>query len=319
MTEDQSLTLFLFAQRRGCTNLQMDPSSAKENLYLTTWNVYLKNSTYTKTMTDFVEEVASHVTTKITKDGLRSSPVFRVLGVGSGKGKTDLRILAGIAKAFGASQTKKAAIHSVVVEPSAEMIEEFKTSVSPLPQSLAGVADVSFEWHEMTFQKFSECFPQKGSFHMIHFVASLYYMDAVTTLSYCYQKLASGGTMFCTVVPEESFFPKISRKLNTKVDLGSAQKIYSEVDLVNIARKNNWKYEKLWKANYPCDITCCFDESSKEGSILLDFLTHQRGFRRTADQVFYNEVMDFLNEESTTDDNGRKLIEPEMTAVVLYK
>lgn len=298
----------------------MDPSSSKENLYLTTWNVCLKNSTYTKTMTDFVEEVAFHVTTKITKDGLRSSPVFRVLGVGSGKGKADLRILTGIAKAFGASRTKKAAIHSVVVEPSAEMIEEFKTSVSPLPQSLAGVADVSFEWHEMTFQKFSECFPQKESlFDMIHFVASVYYMDAEIALSYCYQKLASGGAMFCTVVLEESFFPKMSRKLHNKVDLGSAQKIYTEVDLVNIARKNNWKYEKLWMAKYLYDITCCFDESSKEGSILLDFLTHQRDFRRTADQAFYNEVGDFLMEESSTNDNGRKLIEQEMTAVVLYK
>ena len=297
----------------------MDPSSSKENLYLTTWNVYLKNSNYTKTMTDFVEEVASHVTTKITKDGLRRSAVFRVLGVGSGKGETDLRILTGIAKAFGASQKKKAALHSIVVEPSAEMIEEFKTSVSLLPQALAGVADVSFEWHEMTFQKFSECFPQKESFDIIHFVASLYYMDAETALSYGYQKLASGGALFCTVVVEESFFPRMSRKIHNKLDLGSARKIYTDVDVVNIARKNNWKYEKLWKAKYLCDITCSFDESSKEGSILLDFLTHQRDFRRTADQAFYNEVMDFLIEESTTDDNGRKLIEPEITAVVLYK
>jgi len=297
----------------------MDSSSAKENLYLMTWNVYLKNSTYTKIVTDFAEEVASHVTTNITKDGMRSSPVFHVLGVGSGKGKTDLRILTGIAKAFGASQTKKAAIHSVIVEPSTEMIEEFKTSISTLPQSLSGVADVSFEWHEMTLQKFSECFPQKESFDIIHYVASLFYMDAETALSYCYHKLSSGGAMFCTVVLEESFFPKMSRKLHDKVDLGSAQKLYTEVDIVNIAKKNSWKYEKLWKAKYLCDITCCFDESSKEGSILLDFLTHQRDFRRTAAQAFYNEVMDFLIEESTTDDNGRKLIGPEITAVVLYK
>ena len=205
----------------------MDPSSAsssKENLYLTAWNVYLKNSTYTKTMTDFVEEVASHVTTKITKDVLRSRPMFRVLGVGSGKGKTDLRILAGISKAFGAAQTKKATLHSVAVEPSAEMMGEFKTSVSPLPQFLAGVADVSFEWHEMTFQKFSECFPQKESFDMIHFVASLFYMDAESALSCCHQKLASGGAMFCTVAPEESFFPENFKKASYQGRFGLCSK-----------------------------------------------------------------------------------------------
>ena len=221
----------------------MDPSSSKENPYLTTWNVYLKNSTYTKTMTDFAEKVASHVMTEITKDGPSSSPVFRVLGVGSGKGKTDLRILTAIGTASGASPTKKAAIHSVIVEPSAEMIAEFKTSVSSLPQPLAGLADVSFEWHEMTFQKFTEYSPQNESFDMIHFVASLFYVDAETTLSYCYQKLASGGAMFCTVVPEESFFPKISRKLHTKLDLGSAQKIYTEPSTVlHISSCTSWQY-----------------------------------------------------------------------------
>ena len=91
------------------------------------------------------------------------------------------------------------------------MIEEFKTSVSPLPQSLAGVADVSFEWHEMTFQKFSECFPQKESLDMIHFVSSLYYMEAETALSYCYQKLG-----LLVVALEESLSSKISRKLSAK-------------------------------------------------------------------------------------------------------
>lgn len=302
----------------------MNPTSSVEDPYLTSWNLYLKKSEYTKTMTDFVEEVASHVMTKIAKDLrfsdlLKSSLVFRVLGVGSGKGKTDLKILTAIATMLGSSQTKRPAIHSVIVEPNTDMLEEFKTSVLPLPQPLADLAEISFEWHEMTLQKFIESFPKIESFHMIHFVASLYYMDAETVLKTCYQKLANGGAMFCTVVPEESFFPKISRKLHTKVDLGAAQKLYTEVDLADIAKRNNWKYETLRKAHYPCDISCCFDESSKEGSVLLDFLTHQRDFRATADKKFYKEVMDFLNKESSTDDNGRKLIEPEMTAVVIYK
>ena len=68
-----------------------------------------------------------------------------------------------------------------------------------------------------------------------------------------------------------------------------------------------------------CDISCCFDESSKEGSILLDFLTQQQDFRATADKTVYKEVMKFLNEECSTDDSGRKLLKSEMTAVAFYK
>ena len=265
------------------------------------------------------KQVASHVMTKITKDNVKSSAVFRVLGVGSGKGKTDQRILTAIATALGSPQTKRPAIHSVIVEPNTDMITEFKASVSPLPQPLEGLADVSFEWHEMTLQRFIQSFPTIESFDMIHFVASLYYMDAETALQTCYQKLASGGAMFCTVVPEESFFPKISRKLHTKVDLGAAQKLYTGLDLADIAARNNWKFEKLRIAHHSCDISCCFDELSKEGSILLDFLTHQRDFRVTADKTVHEEIMEFLNEESNTDRNGRKLIKSEMTAVVIYK
>ena len=171
----------------------------------------------------------------------------------------------------------------------------------------------------MTFEKFTESFSKIESFHLVHFVASLYYMDAEISLKTSYQWLARGGAMFCTVGPEESFFPKLSRKLEGKVDLGSIHKFYTEVDLVNIAVRNNWKHEELWRTSYSVDISSCFEESSEEGSLLLDFLTHKQDFRATTDEAFYNKIMDFLNEESISDDNGRKLIKPEITAVVIYK
>lgn len=300
----------------------MDPSTLAEDAedsYLTAMVLFGDQSPIVKTMTDFVHGVVTHVMANITKDGLQLIPaVYRVLGVGSGHGYSDLRILTVVASAIGSSQTKRPAIHSAIIEPNETLMEEFKTSVTSLPEPLKSLADVSFEWHEMTFQKFTESFPKIESFDMIHFVASLYYMDAEASLNRCYQILNYGGVIICTVGPEESFFPKLSRKLNGKVDLGAIQKFYTEVDLVEIAERNNWKYEELWRTNYTVDISSCFDESSKEGSILLDFLTHKQEFRATADKTFCKEIMDFLKEAST-DDHGRKLIKPEITAVVFYK
>ncbi len=286
--------------------------------YLTALNSFI-NKGPAKMLTDFVQGIATHVMANITKQGIKLCPVYRVLGVGSGQGQSDLRILSAVATSIGSSQTKRPPIHSVIIEPNETMTEEFKTSVSSLPEPLKSLADVSFEWHQMTFEKFTESFPKIESFDMIHFVASLYYMDAKTSLNRCYEMLSCGGAIFCTVGPEDSFFPKLSRKLNGKVDLGAIHKLYTEVDLVNIAEKNKWKYEELWRTHCTVDITSCFDESSKEGSSLLDFLTHKQEFRATADEGFYKEVMDFLNEESSTDDDGRKFIKPEITAVVIYK
>ena len=96
----------------------------------------------------------------------------------------------------------------------------------------------------MTLQKFIESFPRKECFEVVHFITHLYSMDAETSLKSCYQLLASDGAMFCTVAAEGSFFPKLTKKLGPgRVNFGSA-KLFTEVDVVNIAQKNKWKYEE---------------------------------------------------------------------------
>ena len=84
------------------TNLQMNPASPSlEDTYLTSFNLYLKKSGYTKAMTDLVEEAASHVTKMITEGGVKSSFGFRVLGVGSGRGELDLKIPTAVGSVLG--------------------------------------------------------------------------------------------------------------------------------------------------------------------------------------------------------------------------
>ena len=289
-----------------------------EDRYLTALKLSRKRSSVRQIIENYAQDVAAHTMNNITSDCLASS-MFRVLGVGSGHGKTDLRILNAIATAIESSNKKRPVIHTTIIEPSV-MIREFISSVVPLPRSLGGLADVSFEWHQMTLQKFMESFPRKESFEMVHFVASLYYMDAETSLKNCYQLLASGGAMFCTVEPERSFFPKLAKKLDpARVNFGSAKKLFTEMDVVNIAQKNHWKYEELWNVHYMVDITSCFDESSTEGGLQLDFLTHQENFRVTANRIVYEDIIGFLNEECTTDESGKKFIKPETNAVVIYK
>ena len=144
-------------------------------------------------------------------------------------------------------------------------------------------------------------------------------MDAEQALRNCYERVASGGAIFCTVGPEEAIFPKLSRKLKGKINLGSIHKFYTEVDLISICERNNWKYKELHKTSYDADITSCFDHSSTKGGLILYFLTHCQDFRGTADETFYKDVMTFLEEQSITDDSGKKLIKPEITALVIYQ
>jgi len=101
----------------------MDRPSAteKEDSYHTAMITFGEKSPVKKTMKDFVQEVATHVMANITTDDI---PVFRVLGVGSGQGQTDLRILSGIATAMRLSLTKRPEIHSVIIEPNNTMMAD---------------------------------------------------------------------------------------------------------------------------------------------------------------------------------------------------
>ncbi|XP_022800774.1 histamine N-methyltransferase A-like [Stylophora pistillata] len=295
-------------------------SAKGQDRYLAALELSWKTSTARETLANFAEDVAAHTMNNISS---LASPTFRVLGVGSGNGKSDLRILNSIATAINSSQKKKPVIHTAIVEPSSVLIQEFKSSLTSLPQPLKSLADVSFEWHRKTFQQFLESLPHEEYFDMIHFVAALYYMDAESSLKGCLQLLANGGAMFCTVGPKKSFFPKLAVKLNTVgvelVKLGLVNKLYTEVDVVEIAQRNNWKYKKLWTVQYNAEITSCFDETSADGALLLDFLTHQENFRANADKMAYKEVMEFLKKECTTDEIGKKFVKPEITSVVIYK
>lgn len=137
------------------------PATEKEDSYLTAMDAYGEKAPIMKTMTNFVQEVATHVMANIAKYGLLwPIPMFRVLGVGSGQGQTDLRILTGVATAMGSSQTKRPAIHSVIIEPNETMMAEFQASVSSSLQPLTSLADASFEWHLIDLREVHRVFFQ---------------------------------------------------------------------------------------------------------------------------------------------------------------
>ena len=247
----------------------------------------------------------------------RNAEVFCVLGVGSGDGKHDIEILKVVARNIRSSHGEhhKPLMHACIVEPSSSLIAGFKQSVSPLADELSTLADVSFDWRETTFEDFSVSLQSKsGLYHLIHFVCSLYYMDGEEALKKCYEALAIGGAMFCLVVGDDSFFANL-RKRGCEI-WDSVSNFYTGKDVVSIAERNNWRCEELPKMKYEVDITSCFDKSSQTGNILLDFLTHQINFRHSS---LYDEMMDYITASSTSDNQGRRILRPEIAIVVIYK
>jgi len=95
----------------------------------------------------------------------RNIPVFRVLGIGSGDGKPDLEILHAVARSLLSSgdENQKPLMHLCIVEPSSSLIADFKQAVSPLPEKVATLADVSFNGTRQPSRSLSRILCQIGA------------------------------------------------------------------------------------------------------------------------------------------------------------
>ena len=242
--------------------------------------------------------------------------VLNVLSIGSGDGKHDIEILKTLARGLTSldGQSSKPSIQACIVEPSS-LIADFMQSVSSLPEELSNHANVSFQWHKMTFQEFSRASLERNNdtFHFIHFVCSLYYTEAEESLTQCFNKLERGGAILCVIAGEESLFAKLSKRDDVPIS-----NIYTGKEIIAIARRNNWRYEEMPTVNYEMDISGFFDENSPTANLMLDFLTHTVNFMQTADPALFNEIMDLIRQSSIPDEKGKTLLRYEIAAVFIY-
>lgn len=306
--------------------MPLEPLSKSYEAYEKAFQVFLDHSTARQAIVKCVQDGTNRALEKIAPIDKNRS--FNILGIGSGKGEMDLLMIQFIAAHLKTSETEiRPIIQSLVVEPSSLLLQKFKESASSLPLSLTTFAEVSFEWRQITFQEYKrECAVHDRSsnkcpsFDFIHFIHSIYYMDAADTLRSCFeQQLGEKGAILCLVQTEESYFAKVQKKFKGRLTFGSEDMvIYTKEDLATIAAESGWMYDVI-RQEFAIDVTPCFGEHSDQGDLLLDFLTHQKNFRATADQELINEVMDFFQELIAIDEAGRKFLKGEMAAVVIEK
>lgn len=298
--------------------------SQSHEAYEKAFKTFLENSTARQSIVKCVQDGIKLALEKIAP--LDVNKAFNVLGVGSGKGEMDVLIMQFIAAQLKVGETDvKPSIHSLVVEPSSFLLEKFKASAASLPTSLTDLARVSFEWQQTTFQEYKQtCAAQDKkiwpSFDFIHFIHSIYYMDAEDTLLTCFEQyLGEKGAIFCLVQTEESYFVKVQETFKGRLTFGSEDMmIYTENDLAKIAAQKGWKYDIIRK-DFIIDVSLCFGERSAQGDLLFDFLTHQKDFRATADQELVDEFIDFFGNCEVADETGRRLLKAGMAAVVIQK
>ncbi|XP_078593204.1 histamine N-methyltransferase-like [Branchiostoma floridae x Branchiostoma japonicum] len=109
---------------------------------------------------------------------------LRVLGIGSGSREADSFMLKKLLQ-------RHSSVYNRVVEPSEELIEEYKA----LAREDASLGAVNFDWRQQTAEEYFQT-KDDTKFHLIHASHVLYYVeDPDATLRNMWEQLEDGGYM----------------------------------------------------------------------------------------------------------------------------
>jgi len=267
-----------------------------------------------------VEEHVSALIGDFVGDLLSDHSPFRILGVGSGEGSNDLSFIEMLSK-IRREGVDKCQIFQRTVEPDGNALNRFRAKAEDLPESLKSRADIEFEWFPMTYQEYAK---QKKKddvkFDVVHFLHCLYYVGPETALEYCREKeLGRQGVIVCQLAGEEGAFAKYGKFFSSEGIIPYPEAYYSN-KVVDVAKRNDWKYVECPGEAATCNITAIFDRFSVEGKLLLDFLTEWLDVSQTLSQEKLQKILPhYWESECITDDHGRKMVDLVSRTVIIFK
>ncbi|XP_077990960.1 histamine N-methyltransferase A-like [Glandiceps talaboti] len=222
-------------------------------------------------------EIPKTVITAATKD----VDLFHYLGVGSGSGRSDIKLLIQLRKEY-------PKIKATIIEPIGDMITEFKKKIIKVGSDLE---DVEFVWKNMAMEEYMTSDTKNQDFHCILLVGvTSYFEDLEGTMKHLYNVLTTTGTIAIVNSSEKSVFP---RMVQHYPDLLPSYNIAPTEKLVVVFHDIGANV-RVSEVEAVIDITSCLQEKSEVGNLLLDLFTHVVNFRATASKDLSEDVLQFL-------------------------
>ncbi|KAI4875461.1 hypothetical protein NFI96_011984 [Prochilodus magdalenae] len=302
--------------------------------YLQRFQNYLERSGEHKVIQKLIDTVLRPDTTKIA-DGKTG---FKVLGVGSGGGEMDVYLISNLQAAL-----PSIPISVDVVEPSTDLTQSFKVPYSfsvntdlyvrhsitnprlwSMPVALvartSSLQGVPFSWNIVTCAEYEQQVKTKEDtkFDLIHMIQMLYYVDdPAATLKFFHSILKDNGKLLIIHEAANSGFEVLWKTFkkelctNTLSDYMSAGDIKVHLDALGL------RYEELVASN-TLDITECFTEGSRDGEMLLDFMTDRENFRTSFSDEVRSGMLELLRNECSTTIDGRVLFNCSLSALLVH-
>ncbi|XP_066497250.1 histamine N-methyltransferase-like [Hoplias malabaricus] len=235
---------------------------------------------------------------------------FDVLGVGSGGGEMDVYLISLLQ-----SVLPSAPIRVDIVEPSADLTQNFKALVAKSP-SLQGV---SFKWNTVTSAEYEKQVQTKDDkFDLIHMIQMLYYVDDPSaTLSFFHSRLKKNGKMLIIHEAANSGWEKMWKTFKTELCTNTLSDYLSAGDIKKLLEALGLRFEELELRNY-LDISECFVEGSRDGAMLLDFMTDRESFHSSFSPEVQAGILQLLKNECSIIEGGRVKFNCSLSALLVH-
>ncbi|XP_068187747.1 histamine N-methyltransferase-like [Antennarius striatus] len=277
------------------------------NRYLKALSLFKERTTCYQNTYDFIDNQLPD----IMASNLKGKSHLNIIGVGSGSGEIDIRILSMLRLKY-----PLMSVDNEVVEPNPQQIHDYKDLVFETP----GLDFTNFTWNEMTAEDFEDQWKEKNltkKADLIHMFQVLYFVnDPGATISFFHSLLNENGKLLIVLLSGSSGAGKMVGILSKKFS-DTEIKYLTSTEVRRVLDTKGLKYQ-----SYPLsslmDATECFIEGNEEGELLFDFTTEVHQFKKSVPPKLKAEIMEFYrNQCCSVDENGKILFNLDSEIIVV--
>ncbi|XP_062434906.1 carnosine N-methyltransferase 2 [Rhea pennata] len=280
--------------------------TAKE--YVEAFKSFLDHSTEHQCMEAFNKQEMPHIMAGLGN----GKSTLNVLGVGSGTGEQDLKMIQILQ-----AEHPGVFINAEIIEPNPQHVAAYKELVNQAP----GLQNVSFIWHQLTSSEYEQQMKEKSThkkFDFIHMIQMLYRVEDIpNTIKFFHSCLDHHGKLLIIILSESSGWATLWKKYRHCLPLTDSGHYITSNDIEDILKRIGVEYH-VFEFPSGWDITECFIEGDLVGGHMMDFLTGTKNFLGTAPVDLKKRLQEALCQpECSSRKDGRIIFNNNLSMIVV--
>ncbi|XP_056352319.1 carnosine N-methyltransferase 2-like isoform X1 [Oenanthe melanoleuca] len=276
--------------------------------YVEAFKSFLDHSTEHQCMDEFNKEQMPHIMAGLGP----GKSTISVLGVGSGTGEQDLKMIR-ILQAVHPGVF----IDNEIVEPNPQHVAAYKELVKQAPD----LQNVSFIWHQLTSLEYEQQVKEKGThkkFDFIHMIQMLYRVEDIpNTIKFFHSCLDHHGKLLIIILSDSSGWASLWRRHRDCLPATDRGHYVTCSGITAVLRALGAQH-RVFELPSAWDITACFRDGDALGARMMDFLTGTKNFLGTAPAALRRRLRDALCQpECSSTRDGRVIFSNNLSMIVV--